>query len=133
LIGAQRSLLVMAQRWLEAPGDDYNNACEDLRSAIAEYLRLCAALKKGGRVMACACGPGQQCQPLKPGCWGYGVTQSGETVVMPDDAMQVAAEKWWHGKFITHGPTASEFILGSLAFQAGWEAAIAALRKDLET
>jgi hypothetical protein len=21
--------------------------------------------------MACACGPGQQCEPLKPGCWGY--------------------------------------------------------------
>ena len=21
--------------------------------------------------MACACGPGQVCQPLKPGCWGY--------------------------------------------------------------
>lgn len=21
--------------------------------------------------MACTCGPGQECQPLKPGCWGY--------------------------------------------------------------
>lgn len=21
--------------------------------------------------MACTCGPGQQCDPLKPGCWGY--------------------------------------------------------------
>lgn len=21
--------------------------------------------------MACTCGPGQVCQPLKPGCWGY--------------------------------------------------------------
>lgn len=21
--------------------------------------------------MACSCAPGQECQPLKPGCWGY--------------------------------------------------------------
>lgn len=21
--------------------------------------------------MACTCGPGQECRPLKPGCWGY--------------------------------------------------------------
>ena len=21
--------------------------------------------------MTCTCGPGQQCRPLRPGCWGY--------------------------------------------------------------
>lgn len=24
--------------------------------------------------MACTCGPGQGCQPPKPGCWGYPTT-----------------------------------------------------------
>lgn len=26
--------------------------------------------------MACTCGPGQECQPLKPGCWGYEPAQA---------------------------------------------------------
>lgn len=37
--------------------------------------------------MACACGPGQQCEPLKPGCWGYGVEAS-HTVPVSDPALR---------------------------------------------
>lgn len=46
--------------------------------------------------------------------------------------MQVAVEKWWHAKFIPHMPTQSEFILGNLAFAAGWRAA-RSLRRRLRS
>lgn len=40
--------------------------------------------------MACTCGPGQQCQPLKPGCWGYGVSAR-------DDDSPMTADDESHG------------------------------------
>lgn len=36
--------------------------------------------------MACSCGPGHQCDPLKPGCWGY---QAPREQPSRDDAEQL--------------------------------------------
>lgn len=50
--------------------------------------------------MACTCGPGQECKPLKPGCWGYRrpsliwlaevipVGESDYGIVLPNEILQ---------------------------------------------
>lgn len=54
--------------------------------------------------MACTCGPGQECQPLKPGCWGY---------VDPLERVEALIDAILRGR------------------HAGWDQAMAKLRVEL--
>lgn len=46
--------------------------------------------------MACTCGPGQQCQPLKLGCWGYqDASDQKPTTTSPAKEWHPRAEMRW--------------------------------------
>lgn len=51
--------------------------------------------------MACTCGPCQQCDPLKPGCWGY---QAPSPTTMKLGSIGAYALRGGLAKYVTEQP-----------------------------